>query len=79
MMIYALFTGCYMLFYDDICSFYINRCQFPKFMDSLANQDTVPHIPADQIAMSGKNFEDLTDDDLRNMYIPGSYRHIFWA
>ena len=50
--------------------------QFPKFMASLAEPDVLPHIPIDQIIKMGKLFEDLTDDDLSAMYIPGRYKYI---
>jgi hypothetical protein len=52
------------------------RRQFPKFMDSLAEPDVLPYISLHQIIMSGKRFEDLTDDDLSAMYIPGRYKYI---
>ena len=47
------------------------KLQFPKFMDSLADPDVLPYIPTHPT----KSLEDLTDDDLSAMYIPGRYKH----
>ena len=48
------------------------RRQFPKFMESLADPDHIPYIPTHHT----KRFEDLTDDDLKTMYIPGHYKYM---
>ena len=58
--------------HDQLLQAY-NR-QFPKFMDSLLDRDVLPYLPTDEIAKGGKRFEDLTDDDLSAMYIPGRYK-----
>ena len=49
------------------------RTQFPKFMDSLLDQESVPYIPTH----ATKKFNDLTDEDLKLMKIPGRYRYRF--
>ena len=44
--------------------------QFPDFMDNLFEPNIMPYIPS----CYNKTIAELTDDDLKNMYIAGRFK-----